>query len=648
MAKLRGTTTQARGLAGSETKAYSSRECEQQAIDAEIKSLEESVLALKRRRNALSPISSLPTEVITIIFSYSRLPSTSSISSLPTEVIDDLFQSCRLPGMAPPGRSPEHCLAWLRAAHVCHQWREIALNYPLFWSHVDFTNLTLAGGPEILARATKAPLHLEGSFPTSRNWDHTRFNAFEEEIQSRVSQIRYLSINAGCSRLQKIIGGLTSPAPTLEYLSLAQLPPIAASWRVSVHDTLFGGTTPRLTSLRLRNCDFSWKSPLLKGLRCLDAHIESGFEKPNVADWLDALREMPNLEKLILHTSSPTFLHSPFAFDFKRVVSLPSLTHLDIFDDTRSFARALSFLCLPALTKLRVTLEFRNTNLSNMEDVFQSLSQHANGPQDTEPLQSVLTYGERTCAKILAWPMPDFDVDSHDPFALLSVALSARVALSTRGKYTREQNLHLDSAMTALPLGIVTLTAQHRSCLDDHFWLRNAPKWPLLRCARLSLLEARGFIEMLLEATGDGGYPLLPSLTTLVLLNIPLSGRRTQRLCDALMKRVEQGVPLETLDLRTCRATTYTVQLLSEIVVDVWGPTEASETKEFVSWGSARRGPFFPECEDSSGQEDYSDNDSDDSHTSGYGEEWGDEGIDVEMEEDVEEGEDYYSDMGVD
>jgi hypothetical protein len=39
-----------------------------------------------------------------------------------------------------------------------------------------------------------------------------------------------------------------------------------------------------------------------------------------------------------------------------------------------------------------------------------------------------------------------------------------------------------------------------------------------------------------------------------------------------LMKRVEQGVPLEVLDLRSCTATGLAIRLLSEIVVDVWGP----------------------------------------------------------------------------
>ena len=83
-----------------------SREGLQQTIDAEIKSLEESVRALKLRRNALSPISSLPLEVFIAIFSHLCLPGTSS---------------------SPDSGMPDsdYHLTRLRVSHVCHQWGEI-------------------------------------------------------------------------------------------------------------------------------------------------------------------------------------------------------------------------------------------------------------------------------------------------------------------------------------------------------------------------------------------------------------------------------------------------------------------------------------------------------------------------------------------
>jgi hypothetical protein len=51
-------------------------------IDAEIKSLEGSLQALRYRSNEPAPISSLPTEVIEPIFSLLRVPGTSSPSKL--------------------------------------------------------------------------------------------------------------------------------------------------------------------------------------------------------------------------------------------------------------------------------------------------------------------------------------------------------------------------------------------------------------------------------------------------------------------------------------------------------------------------------------------------------------------------------------
>ena len=56
------------------------REYLQQTIDVEIKSLEGIIRTLKHRRNALAPISSLPTEVIEVIFSFLHVPGTSSPS----------------------------------------------------------------------------------------------------------------------------------------------------------------------------------------------------------------------------------------------------------------------------------------------------------------------------------------------------------------------------------------------------------------------------------------------------------------------------------------------------------------------------------------------------------------------------------------
>ena len=132
-------------------------------------------------RNALAPVSSLPTEAIRAIFSFLRLPGRSPLAGASGE--------------------PDY-LAWLCVAHVYHHWREIAPNLPLLWGLIDFPKLTLAGAAEMLARAKKAPLHLEASI-AGHHWDNARFRVFRKEPQSYVSHIYHLTISTNDSYLDR-------------------------------------------------------------------------------------------------------------------------------------------------------------------------------------------------------------------------------------------------------------------------------------------------------------------------------------------------------------------------------------------------------------------------------------------------------------
>jgi len=175
--------------------------------------------------------------------------------------------------------------------------------------------------------------------------------------------------------------------------------------------------------------------------------------------------------------------------------------------------------------------------------------------------------------------------------------------------------------MAALPLeGLVTLIAQDLHLplrLLQQFTLRPTPRWPLLQRVGLTPPVDRGFTKMLLEDYGGSEDPLLPSLTELVFVDTRLAGYLTLTLRDALMKRVEQGVPLEMLDLRLCEEDSdnaAAVQLFSEFVVDVLGPEETFEARKQVRamWDSLARGPLIegPLIEDD--EETNSDTDDDD------------------------------------
>ena len=96
--------------------------------------------------------------------------------------------------------------------------------------------------------------------------------------------------------------------------------------------------------------------------------------------------------------------------------------------------------------------------------------------------------------------------------------------------------------MAGLPLdGVVTLVVhdlteseyEHGFPTRD-LWLHLLPKWPLLRRVQLGPPAARALIEVLLIDNGGREKPLLPSLTELVMVELPSPTLWSLSLRDAL------------------------------------------------------------------------------------------------------------------
>jgi hypothetical protein len=583
----------------------------QQAINTDLKSLKESALA-RLCHNSLSPVSSLPPEVFTAIFSLLCLPGASS-----------------------QGGRPDRHLARLHVSHVCHQWREIALNHPLLWSHVDFTTLSSAAAAEILVRAKSVPLYLDASI-FGRRWDNIRFSAFQRELQACVPYIHHLRTSAEPTQLRSTLEGLVSPAPILEYLSLSshstRRNKRSIVERVSIPDTLFDGFTPRLSCLELRNCGISWNSPLLKGLKYLEILTPSAHARPKLTVWLDALDEMPQLKTLTLHsTTSP--IAPPFPADVKRTVSLPSLTRLDILASPGDCALALAHLDLPALTCLCLTAISNLLSSSAVEKLLPYITRHSHGPQDAQPLQSVLIRTGDNHADILAWSVPNFYAEVHNRPALLATTVPTRVALSFRSNdwpltdFVADNRIHtLCTVMAGLPLeNLVTLAAHDLSSHHEgefpmmRLWSLLSPKCIMLQRVGLGPLAAQGLIVMLLQDEGEHERPLFPLLRELTMIDFSLYPKTISALCKAFMQRVEQGVPLEMLDLRMCDPPLddhleYWLRSLSEMAVKFLGPEGNPEAREQMRamWETVARGPFrIIDNEDNYSATDLDDDDDD-------------------------------------
>jgi hypothetical protein len=126
----------------------------------------------------------------------------------------------------------------------------------------------------------------------------------------------------------------------------------------------------------------------------------------------------------------------------------------------------------------------------------------------------------------------------------------------------------LDALLVLLPMDSVSTLTTNNTRLNKEFWICQAPRWPLLERASLVPTAVKAFMDMLVEDAPPDG-PRLPSLTNLTLVDVTLLAPRIYRLGDMLIERVEQGVPLDVLDLRTCIMSDFAIQLLREIVVEV-------------------------------------------------------------------------------
>lgn len=146
-----------------------------------------------------------------------------------------------------------------------------------------------------------------------------------------------------------------------------------------------------------------------------------------------------------------------------------------------------------------------------------------------------------------------------------------------------------DAVLTHLSTdAISTLSMEDSTRVSKEFFLRHISSLVMLEQIYLDSASFRAFRDMLTEEDHPMMGARLPRLRMLVLRKVPLTSLRTYRLRDMLKKRVEKGVPLETLDLRTCTVAHRATKLLATTVGNVQGPAETltrkSEYPAFFNW----------------------------------------------------------------
>ncbi|TFK67128.1 hypothetical protein BDN72DRAFT_899227 [Pluteus cervinus] len=274
-------------------------------IDAKIHSLEEAILALKRERNALSPICQLPYDVFAIISQ---------------RVAED--------------RRSVSDLSWIKAlTHVCSHWRTIAITFPRLWTEINFKCSDLVLVKLDRSRSSLLSVHyrMDRRKPDSENKMDSLLS-----VLHHLHRIKDLELAMPVNWFESgVLDKLSFPlaAPALEKCLIQVLQPVsqheAGHW-IELPGTILQSFS-NVTSLKLRHCAFDWSGLVnLPRLTILDV-ADPRDVQVTCDTLLHILRQLPLLEsiRLVKCLPPPTSFTIPSA-----ILNLNHLNTLDISDET--------------------------------------------------------------------------------------------------------------------------------------------------------------------------------------------------------------------------------------------------------------------------------------------------------------------------
>ncbi|KAG1881170.1 hypothetical protein F4604DRAFT_467252 [Suillus subluteus] len=250
----------------------------QTEIDDELAALKERMRSLRTRRNSLSPISSVPPEILGAIF------------------VHHVQQTQLLHAPDAPA-----VLSWLDIGHVCRHWREVTLGTPELWATPFLVSSQAT--EEMLLRSKMAPLKLR----TGRQYrmDCVQKTLMHTERLQEVSFPFFSHVfDSGTTHccIVEFLDKLSScSAPKLQSLSFEV--GFKKTPRIAIPTSF---PAPNLRSLQIKHCDLSWASSVLTGLTVLTIKKLSPESLPTLDELISALRRMPALHTLELEDALPT------------------------------------------------------------------------------------------------------------------------------------------------------------------------------------------------------------------------------------------------------------------------------------------------------------------------------------------------------
>ncbi|KAF9232492.1 hypothetical protein BU15DRAFT_81179 [Melanogaster broomeanus] len=284
------------------------------------------ICALLTQRNALSPVSRLPPDVLATIFLYQAY---------------SFYRDPRYSGTwgAPP---------WANVSYICRHWRDVALNTSFLWSFLFVS--TPRWTEELLSRTTMLPLRIRINV---EHWDREEM-IFLEQVTTDVTRIQDLSLELPRNLAVVVFSKLSTPAPLL-HTSRLFVTQTGAESRL-VPDALFSREMPALRVLELYHCHVPWSSPIFTALTSLRLRDIASSSQPTITELLAMLRHIPDLAHLYLENALPgaeDTLNSQHCL-LSECLDLPHLSLLALVAPFSTVVVFLSNVTAPLKTEIRL------------------------------------------------------------------------------------------------------------------------------------------------------------------------------------------------------------------------------------------------------------------------------------------------------
>ena len=284
------------------------------------------------------------------------------ISHLPPEILSKIFSYC-----ASESTDHKHPLDWIRVSHVSRHWRAVALASPSLWGSIVFSRPKWV--EEMIKRSKMASLAIKADL----TWVTPKILESVQIALRHNARIHELALIASSTTLDKLLDNSPINLPNLRSLSLAvpRKERFGTPFGYILPESVLYGEFPYLRRLELTKCNIGWDSSLLNNLTHLKMCDVSSVARSTTNQVLDALESMSALEVLDLHEALPLVPDDavlPLPVD--RIVALPKLSHVAISSSVPECANLLQRITIPDTATIKLVCKGTDTTEHDFSSIF--------------------------------------------------------------------------------------------------------------------------------------------------------------------------------------------------------------------------------------------------------------------------------------